>query len=294
MRKFQRLLLITLFFFFKTFYAQDFKDYISAYTGENGKGYLQPLADAFSADVNSGFYQTAYIPEKGISVYLGVVAMTAIIPNDSRLFKAKTGEFFTPKTTLDAPTIFGPTNSVNVDGNNGLQYTFPGGLDIKKLPIAVPQLTIGSIKGTDLTIRYIQLNVNKDFGEINVFGIGVRHNINQYFIDLPVNIAAGLYYQKFKIGNIISANSIAVNLQTSYSYSLITLYGGLGYENSLMNVSYKIETDTDSEKVNFDVNAANSIRLTLGLAFNLSFFKIFTDYSLASQNVWTVGLGFYF
>ncbi|MBK7980250.1 MAG: hypothetical protein IPK06_09700 [Ignavibacteriae bacterium] len=61
-----------------------------------------------------------------------------------------------------------------------------------------------------------------------------------------------------------------------------------------MNVSYKIETDTDSEKVNFDINAANSIRLTLGLAFNLSFFKIFTDYSLASQNVWTVGLGFYF
>lgn len=294
MRKFQRLLLITLFFFFKTFYAQDFKDYISAYTGENGKGYLQPLADAFSADVNSGFYQTAYIPEKGISVYLGVVAMTAIIPNDSRLFKAKTGEFFTPETILDAPTIFGPTNSVNVDGNNGLQYTFPGGLDIKKLPIAVPQLTIGSIKGTDLTIRYIQLNLNKDFGEINVFGIGVRHNINQYFIDLPVNIAAGLYYQNFKIGNIIKASSIALNAQSSYSYSVITLYGGLGYETSSMEVSYNSKLDSEPEKVKFDVDASNSLRLTLGFALDLSFFKIFTDYNIASQNVWVVGFGFYY
>ena len=38
--------------------AAQVEDQLSAYTGQNGTGYLQPLADAFGATLNDAFYRT--------------------------------------------------------------------------------------------------------------------------------------------------------------------------------------------------------------------------------------------
>lgn len=283
-----------LLFFSIPLIAQDFEDYVASYTGTNGKGYMQPFADAFSANVNSGFYHSAEIQKRGFNVYFGIVAMTAFISDDSRTFKASTGEFFLPKGTFEAPTIFGKTKPVTVDGNSETQFTFPGGLNINKLPIAVPQLTIGSFSGTDLTLRFMQINLDDNFGNINVFGVGARHNIDQYLKKLPIKVAAGIYYQTFDIGKLIEASSFFVSTQASYSVSQFILYGGLGYESSTMNISYNSGTDDEPNNINFDVDATNSIRLTLGAGVKLGFFNLHTDYNLGSQNVWVVGFGFDF
>jgi len=274
--------------------AQDFEDYVSSYTGINGKGYMKPLADAFGANVNSGFFHDARIPLLGVNVYFGVVGMTAFISDDSRTFEATTGEFFSPEQTAKVPTIFGSTQSLKVDGTGGTQFSFPGGLNISKVPIAVPQLTIGAIAGTDFTLRYIQLNVDDNFGDIKVLGVGARHSIDQYLPLVPIDIAFGVYYQTFDIGNIIEASAMLISAQASYSTPVVTFYGGLGYETSNMDISYDVGTELDPEKIKFEVDATNSIRLTLGAALKLGFFILHTDYNLASQNVWAVGLGFNF
>jgi len=50
-------------------HAQNIEDMISKYTSDNGKGYVQPLADAFGANLNSGFYHHAKVKKAGFQLY---------------------------------------------------------------------------------------------------------------------------------------------------------------------------------------------------------------------------------
>ena len=135
--------------------SQDIDSYISKYTRENGMGYLQPLADASGADFNSGLFHGAGIRKMGFQFYIGLVAPVALIPEKRKTFTALPEGFFEPKNPVDAPTVFGASENLVVNGEGGTQYLFPGGLNMKIFPLAMPQLTIGSIYGTDLTVYYI-------------------------------------------------------------------------------------------------------------------------------------------
>jgi len=281
-------------FFINLSIAQNLEDYLSAYTGDNGKGYVKPLADAFGANINSGFYHDADIPFAGVNIYVGVVTMTAFVSDDSKTFDAKTGEFFLPETTVKVPTIFGDTEGTTVDGNAGTSYKFPGGLGISKLPIAVPQITVGSFMGTDATLRYIQLDVDDNIGELSVFGFGVRHSISQYIPLFPLNIAGGLYYQTFDVGDIIEANAFALSVQGSYSLPFFTFYGGLSYETASLDIKYEFGSGEDTEEISFSLDAENNVRLTLGAAVQLSVFTLHADYNIGNQDVFVLGLGFEF
>jgi len=291
--KFLPFLLFT-FLFTNFIFAQGIEDYLNSYTGENGKGYMQPFADAFGANVNSGFFHSADIPLVGIKVYVGVVTMTAFIADDAKSFQASTGEFFNPSTTLEAPTIFGSIDGTTVNGSAGTTYHFPGGLNISKLPIAVPQLTVGSFMGTDATLRFIQLNLGDNFGDLSVFGIGLRHSISQYIPLLPLKIAGGIYYQTFKVGDVVDASAFFISAQASYSLPVITLYGGLGYESSSMDLNYKFGSGDTAEEISFNLTAENTVRLTLGAALKLAFITLNADYNIGNQNVLVLGLGFEF
>nr|WP_321409766.1 DUF6588 family protein [uncultured Carboxylicivirga sp.] len=281
--------------------AQSLEDYLSKYTKENGKMYLQPFADAFSADFNSGLFHNARIHKMGFQLYVGIVGQVAMIPSSAKTFQAYTeSALYPPEGPYTVPTVFGSTDGRIVDvaaSGNLLQYSFPGGFDIDYVPLAMPQITIGSVYGTDFTARYISLDI-EDAGKVNVFGWGLRHNIDQYLPFMPLDLALGYYHQSFKVGEYMDAKANVVNLQASYSIPVITVYGGLGYENSKVNVQYTYEgqDNTDAnisagDKVEFDMKGANTVRLTLGLTFNLGPVKLHGDYNLAKQNTFAVGLG---
>ncbi|MFP4048195.1 MAG: DUF6588 family protein [Bacteroidales bacterium] len=270
-------------------HSQDFEDFIRKYTDDNGKLYMQPLADAFGANLNSGLYHNARIEINGFQFYLGLTAMMAYVPESNKTFEGTTQGFFSPEQTTVAPTIFGSSEVVEVAGDDGTVYTFPGGLNIDQLPLAAPTLSIGSLYGTNATFRFLAADIGEDFGKINLFGWGLRHNINQYFNILPINMAAGFYMQSFSVGDFVDAKSWLFNIQGSYNWSLLTFYGGIGIENSGLDVSYVYEED-DTE-IDFDMEGANKIRGTLGLTVNLGPVKLHTDYTLASQSLLTMGLG---
>jgi hypothetical protein len=269
--------------------AQEFDDFVRKYTDANGQGYMQPLADAFGANLNSGWYHNAYIQEKGFQLYIGVTAMSAIIPEKNKTFLATTQGFFSPTQSIDAPTIFGKSETVTVDGDGGLTYSFPGGLDLNNLPMAVPNITVGSLHGTDLSVRWAAYNIGEDVGKVQILGGGIRHSIDQYFDLEPVNLAAGFFFQQFSLGNIVEANGWLANIQASYQWRLITFYGGLGYENSNLDIQYTYEAD--ESEINFNLKGDNSIRATLGLTLNLGPVKLHGDYNLANQSLFTLGLG---
>ncbi len=276
--------------------AQDLEDYLSKYTSDNGQLYLQPFANAFSADINSGLFHNAKIKKKGFQLYIGIVSQVAVIPSKAKTFTATIEDDYFSSTIQkeEAPTIFGVSEGPYVvsDDNNGLAMYLPGGLDMDYLPLAMPQITIGSLYGTDLTVRYISVDV-EDLGDVELFGWGLRHSIDQYISVLPLSVAMGYYHQTFKVGNYVDAKTSVINIQASYNIPVITFYGGLGYETGTVDAEYTYEGsgELNGDKISFELEAEGSIRATIGLCFNLGPVKIHGDYNMANQNTFAVGLG---
>ena len=271
--------------------AQDLDQLISKYTQENGKKYMQPLADGLGANFNSGLFHSAGIRKMGFQLYFGIATTTAFVADKSKVFTAVPEGFFEPKNPVEVPTLFGASQNVIVNGNGGTQYAFPGGLNLKMFPLAMPQLTIGSVFGTDLTLRYLAIDINDEIGKVNLLGWGLRHSISQYFTKLPVELAAGVYNQYFDIGDIVSAKCWLFNVQASYRVSILTFYGALGYEKSELDIEYTYINEGEESTQKFNLKGSNNARLTAGVTFNFGFLKLNTDYSLANQGVLTVGLG---
>ena len=289
----KRIILFTLavFFSFSITTSQDIEELVSKYTENNGKGYMQPLADAFGATFNSGLFHTAGLKKLGFQAYLGVVASTAFISDKRTTFEATTQGFMypDPEITATAPTVFGPGEAVSVDGPGGTAYVFPAGMNVKMIPFAIPQLSVGSVYGTDLTLRFITFNLGEDFGDLSVFGWGIRHSISQYVEALPLDVALGIYNQSFKAGDIVSANAWVVSAQASKKVLIFTFYGGLAFENTRLDLEYY--NDEEDVDIAFNLKGKNSIRLTAGITFNLGPAKLNVDYNIASQSVLSFGLG---
>jgi hypothetical protein len=265
---------------------------IAVYSGENGQRFMQPLADALVANLNSGLYCTAAIPSSGFEISVGIEGMYAPIGSDAKTFEATTEGFFSPVQTAQAPTIFGDTEGLSVTGTGGTVYSFPGGFAVDNLPIAVPQITIGAFRGTEATLRFATANTEEEIGKIDLLGFGLRHSISQYLPNAPVDIAAGFFWQSFKIGDIMDARALSLGVQSSYTRGVLTAYAGLAYESGSLKLDYTQEVAGENLNISFDLDAANTIRGTLGLTLNLKVVRLHADYSLASQSALAVGLGF--
>lgn len=288
---------LCLSFFLGTFslQAQEIEDFLAKYTSENSKSYMQPFANALGANLNSGFFHNAYIPKKGFRLQLGVVTTMALIKDEDKTFEATTDDFFTPQQTVQAPTIFGNTQAVRVDGSGGTIYNFPGGLSVDMLPLAVPQATLGGLFGTEVLVRFFATDLGDDLGNIDLLGLGIRHNIDQYFPNgLPISIAVAYYWQSLTLDNFTDNKTSFIAAQTSYRKGPLIIYGGIGYESSTMDIAYTFNSGDLSEEISLDLESNNSLRATAGLALQLGPFYLNTDYNIGNQNVFSAGLGFTF
>jgi hypothetical protein len=155
-------------------------------------------------------------------------------------------------------------------------------------------VSVGSILGTEATVRFAKAKIDDNIGEVKLFGIGAQHNLSQYFKDFPIDLAAGFLIQKFEVGNIVEANTKYFGVQGSFSRSVLTLYGGAGVESATLDIAYDYESDAGTQRIAFDLEADNSFRFTAGVALNLLALKLHADYNFGSQNVIAAGLGFGF
>jgi hypothetical protein len=273
--------------------AQDLDDMLSKYTSENGQGYMQPLGDAFGACVNTGLFHGENLREEGLHLGLSLEFMMAPVSDESKVFTASTEEPFYPDTSVQAPTVFGDSQGPSVEGTGGTVFNFPGGFEIDKVPFLVPQLNIGTFRGTQAAIRFISFNVDDNIGDVQVFGFGVRHSISQWIKrEFPLDVSAAFFMQSYDVGDIVDANATYFGLIGGYTRGVLTLYGGPGIESSSLDITYDIETDTDSTTVEFNLDGANSARFTLGAAVDLRILQLHVDYNFASQSTVGFGIGF--
>jgi len=272
--------------------GQDIGDYISKYTSVNGKGYMQPLADVFSADLNSGLFQAGRLSRVGFHVTIGVQGIVAPIGDEEKTFLAQTEEPFSPQQTAKVPTVFGKNEVVSVTGSGGTLYNFPGGFDMKMLPLVVPQVSLGSILGTEATVRYFMANVGEDIGDLTLTGIGVRHSLSQYLPLSPLDFSIGVFSQTFKVGDIVDAKTLYYGLQAGKAFGPLSIYGGAGYESADVSIEYEQDTGDQVTKISFDLKAKKQMRYTVGIGVKLAILKIHADVNLAAQKTFCAGFGF--
>lgn len=317
-------------------YAQDDLDKLLEGSVEDGRkliqGYIDPFMKSVSLGLNQGWYNTAK-PHKFPGFDLTITASAMTIPSSDLLYDvSKLGlqEIeMTPNSPGRpfAPTIFGPetTPEYQLIGNTDPNATFegPSGLDLKEnigknwMPVPMVTLGIGLPKETDLKLRFSPPVDVGDGGEFKVFGIGVMHNVKQYIPGLkllPFDLSAFVGYTKLSLdynyegGEIDGENQrgefgmSATTIQgvISKKFSVLTLYGGAGYNIAKSNLGIKGSFDFDGDE-DFDspgeINpvdlkfAASGPRVTAGFRLKLAVITLHADYTLQKFNALTVGFG---
>ncbi len=253
--------------------AQKVDEIISSYTGANATGYLQPLADLLTSTFNTGHLHKTSI-DSGFHLYLGITAFNATVFDDqSRYFTGVTEGIFAPAQQVRAPTILGPRETITVNGLNGTSYTFPAGLGNVSLTLATPQITIGTLFGTEFNARFMAYDFGGDFGKLQFMGGGVRHDVGRYFLkNGKFKLSAEYCYQQFKAGNYANLTTHKAGMYAGHQWKFFNYYGYVGYQNGVLNIDY--EGSKDASPVHVPLTNKNPLLLAAGMGVKLWIFRL--------------------
>jgi hypothetical protein len=179
-----------------------------------------------------------------------------------------------------------------------------GGLlgDMPFLPLAAPQLSIGTFYGTKLSFRYLpDLEITPEIGKLNYIGYGIQHNPQVWIPAIvPFDVAVAFFTQSMDIGTIVktSATSAGINISRTFGYKLlsVTPYAGAAWEKSYMKFDYKYVTnssETDAPeylRIRFEAEGKNTSRITAGLNFRVGLVNLNADFNLAKYPSATAGV----
>lgn len=333
MRKTGLIYLFSILSFTGAFAQDDLGDLIKGSVADANillEGYVGPAMRALGSGLNQGWYNTAkphqkfgvdltistslmYVPSSDMFYLVDNTKLTdiSLVEYDNKAVDPNTG-------SANVPTIFGPDKAptYEVDGET---VTGPGGIDLKDaikianaLPVPMYQLGLGLPKGFDLKVRFAPTVKMSDF-QFNLLGIGVMHDVGQYLPvvkALPVDISLFVGYTKMEAEQDLTGttagqnqkgalkfNSTTVQALVSKKISVLTLYGGLGYNFSSSNIAmegtYDMDDDGTAETtnpVNLDFSTSG-FRATGGLRLKFAVFTLHADYTLADYNALTAGFG---
>ncbi len=260
----------------------------------NAEAYLLPLRGGLSTSLASGTFRTGYIAPEGFHFYIGLEGMSVGFDDEDRLFQPANPPGFVAVEDRKVPTVIGDTKSVTVAGEGGTSRPFPGGFDLEYVVLAAPELRIGNFKGTRAIVRLMVAELgDADLGDLTLFGMGAEHSLSQYVTDLPVHVAAGLMYQSFKIGDVVSSSLLQLRVTGSRAvYQYLEPYVGVGYDTYAIKGEYTYIAEGRDEDVTLELDRENSLHGVVGLNLHLGGFTIHSEYNVAAESGVTVGFGF--
>lgn len=247
--------------------------------------YFRPFGIGFGDGLNSGWF-TSPKPHQKYGFDLRIGATAAMVPEFDRFFlidqlplqnlKVLEGPFLTP-------TFFGDDSPVArvgetfINPTTGLEeelYSFdmPIGVDVPYVVTPIVQLSIGLIRDTHISFRFVpQLTIANDF-DTGLFGFGVQHGLSQWLnpesdkLDISVqfgytNFRSTIRYRvdpdadsdvenNFQRSTwddqnmSLEANAWTSTLLIGRQMNIISFYGGFGFQNSVttlkVNGSYPL------------------------------------------------------
>lgn len=315
--------------------AQEFAREVSQFVGDNARPFLQPVVDALQSSIHAGLFHPAPAQD-GIHVGVQLVAMTVVIPDERKTFTPKpfsrTVEFtyngvqFLGDLEIapaSFPTAAGLSRTATFTGRlkrvrpKGLPYkpgvydfiqqdatvTVGGYQDLSTIIVGMPQLTVGSLFGTDVMIRYIPPVTVPDIGEVKAFGFGARHKISRYF-ELPVDVNAQFMAQtlsmkaedkEYKIDSDLSSLTLQIFVSRTFTAGIagISPYIAFGYESGNLDVNY-VFADPYIGNQNLRFESGGRGRILGGVSVSLWKLALHVDYNAALLNGLSFGVGFAF
>lgn len=152
-------------------------------------------------------------------------------------------------------------------------FSFPQGLGLANVAAFALQANVRlPLIGLEVTGRYLPtLQINKDIGDFNMYGVGVRKSLPVPIID----VTAGAFLQKLQIGDIFELNTKMVHLEVGKSIGIpflfsLSPYAGIGYAMTDASLNYTIAGGSvpglDQDKdLSYDIELDNSMILTAGV-----------------------------
>jgi hypothetical protein len=272
---------------------QDFQSTIEQFGGTTITGYIQPVADMFGANINSGFFHTADIPKWGFHFKIEFVGMASLVEDAQKIYTASAPPGFNP-STFETATIFGEKGGLVVDQTTHFSSHGSDGLfNTKYFPFAAPQVTIGDVFGTRFLFRLILTPEFQDgkVPKVTLWGLGAQHSINQYLPMLPFDVAVHGVVSRLKFGDLVTANATSIGLDASTSWAVFTLYGGVAWETSSLSLAYQPDNALLAP-VDLTLDGKQSFRGKLGVNIGLGPIALFADGNLGSVTVLSAGIGF--
>ncbi len=239
------------------------------------ENYFAPFTNAFGASLNAGWYNSAK-PHKLGGFDITANFNFAFVPDADKTFDLSTLQLQNvsfpegPMTATisgsrdggkaivytPAPTI-APNQNVTIDapGGSGLGFTF----------VPMPQIGIGLVKQTELNVRFLPKVSVKKYGDISLWGVGIKHDLLQWIPVLskaPVfqlsvqggytklsskfnlNVTPSVYqlqgsgdYSNQQLG--LDVKSFTANLLIGANLPVVSFYGGLGFAttNSVLDLT---------------------------------------------------------
>jgi len=285
------------------------------------EAYFTPMTKSFGLGLNNGWYNTAKPHSLG-GFDLTFTVNTVIIPNSAKTFNIEDagGNIFLSDET-EASTIFGNNNKTGMDywpggvangminpqvGLSPIDFEMPGGFNTSIVPIPIIQAGVGLVKKTDLSVRYMpMLNIGNNIN-VNVFGIGLRHDLLQWIpivgdaFPMSLSLQGGYtnLNTEVKVSNqktSLNTKATTINLIASRKILMVTGYAGIGYSSTSTTFTTDANFDlggiTFSEKLSIDFESNNKLRANLGLRFNITLLTIQADYTIAEYPTATLGVG---
>jgi hypothetical protein len=309
------------------------------------RAYLKPIPSGVGADINSGWTNRAK-PHSTLGFDIQARAALSFIPKGDQTFNLSNLDLqkvrpADPAQTV-APTVggdseVGPEVIVEDNGDEVARFNLPEGSGYSFVPAPMVQAGLGTVKDTDLMVRFMP-EVTIDETKFNMYGFGLKHGINQWLPGgnlLPVNISImGGFTQidlnsKFDLqpdaGAIpnpenpeaanadfdsqnadISLNTFTLKALVGKNLPFISVYGGVGYESSVMDVNVKGEYpvsarfegvevyDVVEDPFTYNADGQNKFSLLGGVTLKMAVFHIFGEFSLSKYSTANAGIGFSF
>ncbi len=196
------------------------------------------------------------------------------------------------------------TVSTTIPGKTTVLDGVTGVLNGKAIvPLGAPQVSIGTIFGTQATFRYLpEVQISPELGKFKYFGFGIQHNLGMWLPIPIVDVSASFFTQKLNIGTLMEAKTTAFGLNVSkqlgFAFLNVTPYGGFMLESSKMTFGYDFVPNaanpTNVQHISFELEGENKSRITLGLSLRILVININADYNIGKQNSATAGVFFAF
>ena len=266
--------------------------------------------------MNSG-WTTKAKATKSLGFSLQLRASVATVPTLEQTFDAST-------IGLEGISVSpGISNTISGDNSTGQiltlpdnsTLTLPSGTNFPYVPTPMVQANLGLFLGTDVTVRYVPEVDVQHFGSIDLFGVGVKHDINQWIpggkllpIDLTLmaaytqlNMAVDLEFNQGAQGQRVesSTEAMVTNFLVGKTIPFLSAYAGVGYQSGTFDLNMLgdyvigsgVSQTTLTDPVSYSQNYDGGIHFMAGAQIKLAVLRIFAEVTTAEYTTFNGGIG---